>query len=343
MKKAYVLINIGTPESPQPKDVGVYLKEFLMDPDVISLPFLFRWILVNVLIVPRRKYASAEAYQKVWTERGSPLLTFTEDLCEELNKTAQPDEKFYLAMRYGNPSVDQVLAEVKDFDEIIVVPMFPQYAGATTGSMTKKAQEVSSHLGISKKMKYLEDFFADPFYVDSLTEQIKAIETDFEYDHLLFSYHGLPEKLVQDADSSGSHCLIKKNCCDKMSEVNRYCYRAQCYATTRAVVKVLKPQVPHSVSFQSRLGRTEWIKPYTEDRVKELASQGVKKLAVTCPAFLIDCLETLEEISIGLKETFVEAGGEDLQLIPCLNADPAWSARFQKWMREEAQSKSSVS
>ena len=300
-----------------------------MDPDVISLPFILRWFLVNILIVPKRKYSSAEAYKKIWTDEGSPLLTITQELCEKMGALSE-NVQVELAMRYGEPSIDSVIDRVRDYEEIVVVPMFPQYAEATTGSMLKKAKEVGERLGVLDKMSYLPDFHDKEFYVRSLAE---SLENYKDSDHILFSYHGLPEKLVKDHDPSGQHCLKKKICCNQMLEVNAKCYRAQCFATTRNVAQLAGLSKENfSISFQSRLGKAEWIKPYTDKVVQDLAKSGAKKVAVISPAFLIDCLETLEEVEIGLNEEFVENGGDKLSLVPCLNADSKWSQRFMDWL-----------
>lgn len=338
MKKVFLLVNIGTPASAASEDVGVYLKQFLMDPDVINLPFPIRWFLVNILIVPRRKYKSAEAYEKVWTERGSPLLFLTEDLSEKMNTLVAEGVSVDLAMRYGTPSIESKIKQYKDYDEIVIVPMFPQYSDATTKSVAAYSLSEAKKLGVESKIKFKPEFFADEFYIKSLSFMIEEARKEKDFDHLLFSYHGLPQSMVKNSDASGfagKYCLLSDSCCDTLNEKNSKCYRAQCFATTRAVVDELGiAKEKHSVSFQSRLGRAEWVRPYSDDIVKELAQSGVKKLAVVCPAFLIDCLETLEEIAIGLNEEFQEHGGDVLTLIPCLNAEDHWSESFSQWLQK---------
>lgn len=332
-RRAVVLVNIGTPRSFDPEDVGEYLRQFLMDKDVIPLPFVFRWLLVHLLIVPRRKKTSAALYRKIWMDEGSPLMVFSRRLQAEMSKHLDGSEKVEIAMRYGEPSIERVLAENRDCGELVVVPMFPQFAEATSGSMAKECRRVAARLGIEERLKILPEFHSDGDYIRSLSESIQ--KHPHGYDHLLFSYHGLPEKQIFQGDRSAAHCLKRNDCCEKIAGLSAKCYRAQCFATTRAVAgKLDLPKDRYTVSFQSRLGRAEWIRPYTDETVRALAEKGVKRLAVVCPAFLIDCLETLEEVAIGMKEVFIESGGEELSLIPCLNADPEWSRRFTDWIHK---------
>ena len=337
MKRVIVLANIGTPDSPTPADVGVYLRQFLMDRDVIPFPFPLRWLLVNALIVPRRRHTSSALYKKIWSERGSPLRYLSQDLAREMQNNLPIANSVEVAMRYGSPSIEEVLLKVKDAEYIDVVPMFPQYAGATTGSIKKECLRIGAELGITNKISFVPEFYAEDFYIDSLVEKILPVHESI--DHLLFSFHGLPEKLI--AQQNVEHCLRKSNCCDNISQANSKCYRAQCFATTARVAGRLKlSQDKYSISFQSRLGRGEWIKPYTEDSVRELARKGVARLGIVCPAFLIDCLETLEEIAIGMREVFLQEGGKELVFIPCLNADPQWNRRFSEWINHGTSSRS---
>ena len=337
MKTAVVLVNIGTPNSPEPSDVGDYLNQFLMDPDVISLPYLLRWLLVHVLIVPRRKHVSSHAYKKIWTERGSPLLTITEDLVEGLGRGGQSSQlSFHLGMRYGKPNIEMALSRCREADQIVILPMFPQYADATTASLSAECRRVAEKLGLQDRLSFLPEFYTQPQYIDSLVNTIQKEKSKFDY--LLFSYHGLPQSHIIRADRSSNHCLKKSSCCEKLEAANGKCYRAQCFATTRAVVEKLELSgANYSVSFQSRLGRSEWVRPYTDETVRDLAARGVKRLGIVCPAFLIDCLETLEEVAIGLREQFIASGGEELVLVPCLNAEPVWTQHLRQWIDVEVE------
>ncbi len=333
MKKAILLLNLGTPAGPSQKDVKSYLSEFLMDPDVISVPYPIRYFLVNGLIAPLRSKSSAKKYQSIWTDEGSPLLVFSEHINEKLGKSLKVDPnqnieiKSYLCMRYGEPSISSVVQQMMadGIDEILLFPLYPQFADATTGTGIKAFKQVISKLKFAGKVQILESYFDDDRYIEACTNHVKDYlsknNLENSYDHFLFSFHGLPEKQVKSI--SPGYCLVEKNCCENICEKNKYCYKSHCINTANLISKKLDLKKT-SISFQSRLGPVEWIKPYTSDTVIELAKSGLKNIAVFCPSFTVDCLETLEEIQIEVKEEFIENGGETFHYIPCLNSQPDW-------------------
>jgi ferrochelatase len=326
MKRAVVLMNLGSPESTEVKDVKRYLNEFLMDGRVIDKPWLFRALLVKGIIVPFRSPKSAEAYKSIWTEKGSPLIVISKQLRNALQK--EIEEPVVIAMRYGDPSpkkaFDELLEKNPDLEEVVLVPMYPHYAMSSYETAVEYAKEQHKKGKYYFKLTTIEPYYDQADYLHALSESIRShLETG--YDHLLFSYHGVPERHIYKGDITGQHCLKVANCCEVASPAHKYCYRHQCLVTTKMVTEMLSvPAGKWSMSFQSRLGREEWLKPYTAARLEELPKQGVKKLLVVCPAFVSDCLETLEEIAIAGKETFLHAGGEHFEMIPCLNVHPLW-------------------
>ena len=323
MRKGILLINLGSPDSTSPKDVRRYLNQFLMDPYVIDIPTWLRHILVKAIITPRRSYKSAAAYEVIWTEEGSPLVTHTRNFARKFKELVQTEADVRWAMRYGKPSVEDVVKDW-DVDQVLVVPMYPQYAESSTRTAIDEAKKF-----IKPPMMVHQDFFAHPAYIEAQARQIQKHLSDFKPDHLLLSYHGLPEHHLSKLHPE--HCFQSKSCCDQVTEANRNCYRAQCFATSRGLMANLNfPREKISVSFQSRLGRKPWIKPYTDLVVPELVQRGVRRLSVACPSFVSDCLETLEEIQVRLKEQFIECGGEDLKLIPALNDSDDWVRAFRE-------------
>jgi len=331
-----LLINLGTPDAPDTQSVRTYLREFLNDPRVIDINPVGRALLLNLIILPFRPAKSAEAYAKVWTEAGSPLLVHGRDLQNKLAKELGTEWIVELGMRYGNPSIESALMRLlqQDIARVVVVPLFPQYSSAASGSALQKTQELMSQLNNVPPVTTLDAFYEDPAFTSAFVDVAKAELETFKPDHVLFSYHGLPERHMRNSDTTGAHCLVKDNCCAEIGPANRYCYRAQCFATTRALAEGLNLAADaHSVAFQSRLGRDPWIKPYTDLVLPELARKGVKRLAVMCPAFVADCLETLEEIGLRAKEQWKEEGGEDLILIPSLNAHPSWVTGLAQMVR----------
>jgi len=325
--EAILLINLGTPNSTHPRDVRTYLDEFLMDPFVLDINYIARFFLVKGIILNTRPKKSAEAYEKIWTDRGSPLLFHSEDLLKKVQNKL-PQSKVKLAMRYGKPSIQKSLEEFKaeGVTKLKILPLYPQYSLAATASSIEKCKELAKKINLTATLTFVEDFYENPEFIKAFSENIQNTLSQAPWDFVLFSYHGIPERHVLKTDPSKKHCLASPTCCDKIVTSNRYCYKAQCYATTRSIVKSLNiSEKQHSVSFQSRLGRTPWIKPYTDEVLKVLADQGVKDLVVCCPAFVADCLETLEEISMRAEKDFVGFGGRSLRLVPSLNSNDTWA------------------
>ena len=327
-KKGLLLINLGTPDSPNTKDVRKYLREFLSDPRVITVPAPIRWMLLNLIILPTRPKQSAEAYKEIWDDKtGSPLLHHGKTLQAGVANALGDDWHVEFAMRYGNPNIESAFNRFDEgsVDKIVVFPLYPQYASSSTGSTLEKVYSYSASQNRVVSLNVIEDFFADPHFIGASTEIMKPQLAAFEPDHVLFSYHGLPESHMNDVDPTKSHCLKSPNCCDALIPANRRCYRAQCVATTKQLQKTLDLSDDQcTLAFQSRLGRQPWIKPYTDEELPRLAATGIKNLAVVCPAFVADCLETLEEIGIRAKEDWLKAGGSDLRLITSLNSNDAW-------------------
>jgi protoporphyrin/coproporphyrin ferrochelatase len=326
-KTGVLLMNLGTPERPTTGAVRSYLRQFLSDPRVIDIHPVGRWLLLNLIILPFRPRKSAAAYRSIWGKEGSPLLTFSQDLVSGVRAELGEGYAVELGMRYGEPSIANGLARLKaeHVGEIVLFPLFPQYSSAATGSALEEAHRVLSSWWNVPPVCSLRDFYDESGFIAAFEAVTRPVLDDFRPDHVLFSYHGLPERHVEKSDETGQHCLRRTDCCDSIVPSNVNCYRAQCYATTRALVKALGlDQGEYDTSFQSRLGRTPWIKPYTDEVLHELRRQGKKRLAVMCPAFVADCLETLEEIAIRGDEQWKELGGEALCLVPSLNAHPRW-------------------
>jgi ferrochelatase len=336
-KRGIVLMNLGSPESTRVKDVRRYLNEFLMDERVIDMPYLSRLLLVKGIIVPFRAPKSAHAYSTIWTKEGSPLMVLSKQLQVALQQ--QVIEPVALAMRYGAPApwtaYDELLEKQPGLEEVVLVPLYPHYALSSYETAVEYAKEAHAKGKYSFKLTIVPPFYDNTLYLDSLADSIKPYLQQ-EYDHIVFSYHGIPERHVQKTDVTGQHCLKVDNCCEINSEAHKYCYRHQVLYTTKKMVERLQiPAGKYSYAFQSRLGRDEWLKPYTAKRLTEFPSEGIKKLLIACPAFVSDCLETLEEIAGQGREAFIAAGGESLTLIPCLNVHPMWVKAIASWVREE--------
>lgn len=339
-KKGIVLMNLGSPDSTSVKDVRRYLNEFLMDERVIDMNWLARTLLVRGIIVPFRAPKSAHAYQAIWWKEGSPLMVLTKQLQQAVQQ--QVEEPVVIAMRYGNPTpqaaFDELMVKVPGLEEVIAVPLYPHYAMSSYETAVEYAKEVHSRKKYPFKLTFIEPFYNESHYLHALSESIKPYLQQ-EYDHILFSYHGIPERHVHKTDPGGKHCLQVNDCCNVASEAHKFCYRHQCLTTTKLVAAELEiPEHKYSFSFQSRLGRDEWLKPYTAPLLEVLPSQGIKKLVIVCPAFVSDCLETLEEIAMQGKESFLAAGGESFTLIPCLNLHPLWVQALAGWVKQDAQS-----
>lgn len=324
-KKAILLINLGTPEAPTRGAVYDYLKEFLLDKRVIDINAVARNLLVRGLIAPFRSGESSKIYKKVWTPEGSPLKVYGFQLRDMLQEKVGEEYIVELAMRYQTPSVESVIKKLLDQDitEITVFPLFPQYASATTGSVHEEVMRIISKEQIIPQMTFVNSYYNHPAFINAFVERSKEYNID-DYDHVLFSYHGLPKRQLVKADKC-NHCQQTEDCCHSISDKNRNCYSAQCYGTTTALVKELglNPE-QYTTCFQSRLGRDPWLEPYTSDILKVRADKGDKKLLVFCPAFVADCLETTVEISEEYGEEFEELGGEHVQLVESLNAQAYW-------------------
>ena len=338
MNRAIVLMNLGSPDSTEVKDLKRYLDEFLMDERVIDKPWLLRALLVKGIIVPLRAPNSAKAYKSIWTEKGSPLIVISKQQRDALKK--QLDETVVIAMRYGNPSPKQAFDELvqknPDLQEVVLIPMYPHYAMSSYETAVEYAKEHHKKGGYKFRLTFIKPFYNQEDYLHALGESIKPY-LDQEYDQILFSYHGIPERHILKCDPTKKHCLKVDNCCEVASEAHAYCYRHQCWTTTKEIVKQLNiPDDKWGFSFQSRLGRDPWLQPYTAKRLEELPKEGVKKLLVVCPAFVSDCLETLEEIAEEGEESFMHAGGKKFELIPCLNVHPLWIETMAKWIMEYA-------
>ncbi len=321
-----LLINLGTPAAPEVPAVRRYLREFLMDPRVIDIDAFSRWLLVNFLIVPFRAPKSTRAYRMIWTREGSPLLVNTRALGRAVAAQLGENYSVEIAMRYGQPSIEAAMRKLigRGVSTIRVLPLYPQYADSSTGSTQAKVHEVAKRLPGVPSVQFLLPFFDHPGFIQAFAEIGRPQLAKFRPDHVLFSFHGLPVRQILKEDVGGQHCLKSPECCDEIIPANGLCYRAHCFQTARALAKELQlgPE-DFSVSFQSRLGRTPWIQPFTDLRIPELIKEGKRRLAVFCPAFVADCLETLEEIGIRAHDQAKDLGG-DLLLIPSLNAHPTW-------------------
>jgi len=323
-----LLINLGTPDEPTTPAVRRYLRQFLSDPRVIDINPVGRFMLLNLVILPFRPKKSAHAYQQIWTERGSPLLFHSEDLTKAVAERLGEGWSVQLGMRYGSPSIKDALIALgnDDVDKVVVLPLFPQFAASSTRTALEETTRQSAKVWDAPHLAEIESFYDHPGFIEAFGEVGKKTIDETKPDHILFSFHGLPERHIKAEDDTGEHCLVKTDCCAQMTETNQYCYRAHCYSTARGIAAKLElSEDDYTVCFQSRLGRTPWIKPYTDVLLDELGAAGKKRLAVFCPAFVADCLETLEEIGMRAKDQFVAAGGEELVLIPSLNSEPTWA------------------
>jgi ferrochelatase len=338
--KGALLVNLGSPNSTSTKDVKNYLGEFLMDERVIDVPYLLRTFLVKGIILNTRPKKSAAAYKKIWWKEGSPLIVLSERLHKKVEKHS--DIPVELAMRYGKPSIKSGIEKLakQGVSEIFLIPLYPQFAMATTETIVVLANEIIKKEFPSIKLTDFPAFYNNTAYVEALSHSIKTELDKIKPDHLLFSYHGVPERHIKKSDVTKSHCKINGSCCNTPSPAHEFCYRHQCYETTKLVAKHLNlEEGTYSTSFQSRLGRDPWLQPYTDKTIDTFAQNGTKNLAVVTPAFVSDCLETLEEIGMEAKESFIENGGEKFNTIPCLNDDENWVKTVAKWINDWAQTK----
>lgn len=338
-KRAVLLVNLGSPASTAVPDVRRYLDEFLGDERVIDRPAQpFRSILVHRIIIPRRAPKSAHAYEQIWTKEGSPLIVISRSVRDKLAAALGPDIPVYLAMRYGEPSIAAVMAKISadGVDELLLIPQYPHYAMSSWETVVVRVYEEAARLTPKLRVETVQPFYEDADYIDAL-HAVTAPYLAEPHDYVLFSYHGIPMRHLRKADSSNAHCLTVDDCCNTCSPAHATCYRAQCLATTRALASRLglAPE-RYSVSFQSRLAGEPWLSPYTDHELERLAKSGKKRLLILCPAFLADCLETLEEIRGEGKETFLQAGGESFTQIPCLNDQPPFidflAKRVRRWL-----------
>lgn len=335
MKSAALLINLGSPESYEVKDVRKYLDEFLMDSHVIDMPYLSRVLLVRGIILNTRPKRSAAAYRSVWWKEGSPLIVISERLQKKVQSyTTRP---VYLAMRYARPSINEVLEKIKadmpQLEKLYVIPLYPHFAMSSYETVTDKVKELAARHLPSVELHFKEPFYNDPAYIDILAASIK--DQLPEDHHLLFSYHGLPVRHLKKSDPTKSHCYASKDCCNRPSVAHNTCYKHQVLQTTKLVAEKLGlNEGSFSTSFQSRLGRDEWIIPYTAKVFVEYPRKGINKLAIVCPAFVSDCLETLEEVDVEGRQEFLHSGGESFAFIPCLNDSEAWSKLLAGWIDE---------
>jgi len=322
-KTGVLLINLGTPDSPSVSDVRSYLSQFLNDPRVIDIPWLSRKMLVNLIIVPFRAPKSAGVYRKLWTEKGSPLLYYSEEVQKLLQQSLGEQYHVHLAMRYKNPSIPSVLEEMRrrNYDDIVVVPMFPQYASASTGSALDEVMRIVRGWWVIPEIRFVSQYYDHPAFINAFVARGRQYDPG-EYDHIIFSYHGLPERQVDKVHEKGT--CSDYDCESKITPENKYCYKATCFATTRLIAEKLNiPQERYTVSFQSRLNN-KWLKPFSDQVVAECGKKGMKKLLVFSPAFTADCLETIIEIGEEYQEIFTHNGGEKVQLVESLNDHPLW-------------------
>jgi ferrochelatase len=332
MSKGVLLVNLGSPDSASVDDVRRYLAEFLMDRRVIDRPWPLRALIVGLALIKQPKQ-SAEAYRKIWTPEGSPLIVTSRHIQAELQRRV--DVPIELAMRYRNPSIPNAIRKLRKHgvDELFLIPLFPHYALSSYESAVERVKEVAAKLAPQMRIVVQSPYFDSPDYITALAASAENYLRR-GYDHLLFSFHGVPERQIKKTDPTGGHCLVKENCCEVASPAHATCYRAQCFKTVAAfAAKAGIPAGKFSVSFQSRLGRDPWLKPCTDFELTSLPKRGVEKLLVICPAFVSDCLETLEEIDIRGRETFLSAGGKKFAQIPCLNGHPLWIAALEKMIR----------
>ena len=340
-KRAVLLVNLGSPKSTSVADVRSYLREFLGDERVIDLPKPLRWLLLEGIILRTRPKKSAHAYQSIWTKDGSPLVLTSISVQKKLAATLGKDIPVYLAMRYGEPSIPGVLKQMKadGIEEVFLMPQYPHYAMSSWETVVVKVYEDAKEIFPTLKIDLLQPFYQDSDYIEALY-QVTEPYLKKPHDLLLFSYHGIPERHLRKGDPSKGHCLKVDDCCSHCSPVQSTCYRAQVFATTKALAKRAGiEQTKYSVSFQSRLAGEPWLRPFTDKELERFPKEGIKHILVMCPAFVADCLETLEEISEEAKETFLEAGGESFEQIPCLNDQTPYidflAGRVRNWIEHK--------
>lgn len=335
MNTGILLVNLGTPDSTSTGDVRRYLRQFLMDGRVIDIPFIPRYLLVNGIIAPFRAPKSAAVYRKVWLDEGSPLKVYSERLVAQIESALGPGYIVRMGMRYMNPSMTSALDELRkaQVDRIVVVPLFPQYASATSGSIFELASSHLSQWQTIPAFQFTGPFYNQDFFLDPIANQVREARQSSRFDQVLFTYHGLPERQIRKGDET--KLCLKGDCCATIHPGNALCYRAQCFETSRLIAKKAGlTEGDYSTTFQSRLGRDPWIKPYTDEVIKTWPSKGIKRVLALSPSFVADCLETTEEIGEEYREVFEKAGGEHWELLPCLNDQEDWSLGLTHWIRD---------
>ncbi|HRD06080.1 MAG: ferrochelatase [Saprospiraceae bacterium] len=336
-KTGVLLVNLGTPDDPGRKAVYRYLKQFLLDRRVIDIPWLFRQLLVRGIIAPFRSGSSSELYKRLWTDKGSPIKIYGFSVAEKLQNMLGEEYKVNLAMRYQQPSIEATLKKLLFDDKVsnlIVFPMFPQYASATTGSVHDEVMRILRQWEVIPNLQLINSYPDDSAMVNVYSKNARKYPLE-DYDHFIFSFHGVPQRHVKKADPSSQHCLKAKDCCKVLNENNRFCYSAQCYRTAAAIAQSLQiTNNKYDVTFQSRLGRDPWLQPYTDQTLTELLARGKKKILVFSPAFVADCLETTIEIGFEYKEQFLHAGGEKLDLVESLNDDEDWVSAIAEMVKK---------
>lgn len=333
--KGVLLVNLGSPDSTSIKDVRKYLGEFLMDERVIDLPFWKRFLIVKGIILRTRPKRSAKAYKKIWWKEGSPLVVISKRFWEKVNKKVNIPVS--LSMRYGSMSIEKGVKELSEHGvtEILLVPLYPHYAMSSFETVVEKVKESIGNIAFEIKLSVLPPFYNEKSYIKVMVNNIKNHLENFEYDHILFSYHGLPERHIYKSDITKSHCKINGSCCNVASEAHKTCYRHQCFETTKEIATLLNLKAgTYSNSFQSRLLKDPWLKPYTDLEFTRLSEEGKKRLAVVTPAFVSDCLETLEEIAIEGRSQFLGTEGEGYKHIPCLNENDDWVDVMSDWIND---------
>ncbi len=347
-KTGVVLMNVGTPEEPTKSAVRRYLREFLSDPYVIDINPIARFFLVHFVILPFRTGKSTKAYQSIWTEEGSPLLVHGRNLTERLEQVL--GAPVALAMRYQTPSLETACTQLRErgVEQIIAVPLFPHFAKATWESSADVAHEIMAPVFGESNIRLVPPFYDHPNFINAVTDISYEAIVDFDPELVMMSFHGLPMSQCMATDATGSHCGRSDSCCDTIVDANRSCYRAQCYATARALAQSMNlveadserqrepGQYPYEVAFQSRIGRTQWTEPYTEPRLEQLAESGVRRIAVFCPSFVADCIETIAEIEVCAADSFKAHGGEELRFIPCLNEANVWVKALARIIQDTA-------
>lgn len=332
-KKGLLLVNLGSPDSASVKDVRKYLDEFLMDERVIDIPYWKRFLLIKGIVLKSRPKKSAEAYKKIWTKEGSPLIILSEKFAKKVSLNI--DMPVALGMRYGSMSIKNAIQELHNqgVDNILLLPLYPHHAMSSVDTVVVKAKEIVKKYFSNISIDVFPAFYNRKEYIEAMIENIKDHLKNYSYDHILFSYHGLPERQILKSDPTNFHCKIDKSCCDKASIAHKTCYRHQCFETTKLIVDELGlKKGMYTNSFQSRMLKDPWLKPYTDFELMNLPKQNVKKLVVITPAFVTDCLETLEEIAMEGKSEFLEAGGQEFKYVPCMNDNDAWVAATCKWV-----------